>query len=160
MVHLDDALHDREPQTRAEALGGEERLEDALPDAFPQACPCVLHGDVDRFGPVRFAAHDDGPVAVGDFRHRVDGVDEQVQDHLFQLDAVAADDDRSRGELERERHVANDRIGPEEPGHRPDHFVQVEMRPAELALPEQVPHALDHLFRAPVVRDDVAQRLA
>src|SRR6266704_3037633 len=88
LVH--DALTDGEAQARAfvRPLGGEEGVEDAVPDVARHAGPGILH-DEPHPALARLRAHlDDGGLAAAD---RVLRVCHQVDDDLLELLAQAED---------------------------------------------------------------------
>src|SRR5205814_10304676 len=71
--------------------------------------------------------------------HGVEAVEHEVQHHLLKLDPVAAHLRQVGGELEAQRHVADDRVAPDEPRHFPDDPVEIEGHEFDVALLDQAP---------------------
>ena len=92
--------------------------------------------------------------------HGLQAIEHHVQDHLLELDPVAADDRQARGEVHRHRHVPEDHVVPHELRHFADDVVDVERQVLEGALLEQNPQSLDDLGRTLVVGHDVVEDLA
>jgi hypothetical protein len=86
---LDDRAADRQPHPQAARLGRVERLEDTLGIGLRQTWTRIAYRDQH---PVRlgFAGADQQFArSLADFAHRFNGIHDQVQDHLLQLDSVS-----------------------------------------------------------------------
>ena len=53
--------------------------------------PQISHGDLHAIRPIALAADEQVASAIAHLAHRFDGVDDQVENHLLQLHAVALD---------------------------------------------------------------------
>ncbi len=62
-----------------------------LKDARFEPGPRISHGDLHAICPIGLAADEQVASAIAHLAHRFDGVDEQVENHLLQLHAVALD---------------------------------------------------------------------
>src|SRR5438552_1115195 len=118
---------------------------DGHPDGLVASPPCPDH---ERAG-----------MTVG-LGHGLQAIKHHVQDHLLELDPVAADDRQARGEVHRHRHVPEDHVVPHELRHFADDVVDVERQVFERAPLEQNPQSLDDLRRTLVVGHDVVDDLA
>src|SRR5260370_35477403 len=89
-VRFDDRAADRESHAQAVRLGRVEGAEKPV---------CILRDtDADVLDhyqhPVRLVwlrAHDEHAIAVADRRHGLHSIDSEIDDHLLQLDSIAAD---------------------------------------------------------------------
>jgi hypothetical protein len=92
-VCLRDRASDRQPHPESVALGREERIEESLEIMRRRPETSVLHRDEDVGAGLALStalARDPEPArACRHVRHRVDGVHDQVQDDLLQLDPIS-----------------------------------------------------------------------
>ena len=102
-------------------------------------------------------SHDDRALSSRGLGHRLDRIEQEIEDDLLELHAIGADDDRLVVEVDRDADVADDRIAGEHLDDLLHHDVQVERCALGLALAQKVAHALDHLARALAVVHDVGQ---
>src|SRR5207253_10645801 len=86
-VRLDDVAADGKPHPHSVRLAGEERLEDAFQIAARDTRSCIEHRQFHR-AVAGGSTHRD-LARSGQPRDRVEGVDEQIHHHLFELYAVA-----------------------------------------------------------------------
>src|SRR5687768_3926553 len=85
-VAEDDGVADRQAQPHTGGLGADERLEQMLGDFPGDAGAAVLDRHADM--PVGAAARADPQAADGALRYRLDGVADEVDQHLLDLDPV------------------------------------------------------------------------
>jgi hypothetical protein len=92
-VRFDDRARDRQSHSHAAGLGREERLEDAMVSAVDDPDSGVFHQYFDA-GRRQLGAQEH-PAVVRPCTDGLQRVQEQVEDHLLQLDTIAADDRHS-----------------------------------------------------------------
>src|SRR5260370_1489868 len=135
-VRFDDRAADRESHAQAVRLGRVEGAEKPV---------CILGLDTDadvldrHQHPVRLVwlcAHDEHAIAVADRRHGLHPIDSKIDDHLLQLDSIAADLEQARGEFELHRNSMPTRLVLQERDCLFDDLVDV-----------QSDHLPAHLFR-------------
>ena len=162
-VAFDQTPRDGQTEAGAVALGGEERLEDAVDDRRRDAGAVVGHGDVNELRFRTAASRRAGRRDVDmDRAAAVDGiarVEDKVGDHLFEMFAVAADEPHVRihRAAERDRRRKRGHQLPEE-RRQPDRGVDGE----ELRL-FRIGEAKDFLRGALAAADrsgDVAEGIA
>ena len=95
-----------------------------------------------------------------DARHRVHGVENQVEQYLLQLDAIAEDRRQIAGEVGLERHVTALQVAAREHGDVLNQGVDIERRRLDGVVLEQLAVAADHLVRPLPRFDDIRQRRA
>jgi hypothetical protein len=157
---LDDRAADRQPHTQPIDLGREERLEDPVEVGFGDALARVVHSDFDiRRGRDR-GPHGHLPRRSSPVRGSRDGVGEEIQDHLLDLDHIAVDRrQRGRG-VELDRDGMQECLVRDERDRPRGEIVEHQRNTDEVSLLEQSPYAQDDLARAPVVTDDVGDTRA
>ena len=113
-MRRDDPVHRGEPQSRslARLLRGEERVEDAVADLRRDAVPGVGHAQekegfrlsglaIGSWRAERAGLHPEGERAA--LRHRIPGIEREVDEHLVQLRRVRLDFAATLGDLLDER---------------------------------------------------------
>src|SRR5262245_8949659 len=111
-VLRDDAMAQRQPEAGPARLGGEERREEVALGVLGHAGTGVRDGDREQLVAVRPAAHVVARLDAGGHRQlalaaeRLDGVLDQVEEHLGQLRAVTEDRGQTGIELRAERDAA------------------------------------------------------
>src|SRR5256884_2873478 len=88
-VRFDDRTADRESHAHAARLGGVEGVEQAVHTLRVQARAGILHSDEHPARGVWPGADAQLARPLADTAHRFDSVEDHVQDHLLQLDAIA-----------------------------------------------------------------------
>ena len=117
-VRVDDRPADRQPHAEPSGLGGDEGLEDALELRLLQAGAGIADRHLDAQSRALAGRDDQIPRAVDD-RHRLARIDQQVEDHLLELDAVTGHRGQSRRTIERHRDAPSLDVVPDEARHRP-----------------------------------------
>src|SRR5207249_8750310 len=97
--------------------------------------------------------------AVG-IEHGLQPIEDHVQDHLLDLDAITADPGQARGKLDCHRDLPKHYVVPDEVSDFGDDVVDVEGQVREIALAEQRAQSMNHVGRALVVGDDVGEDFA
>ena len=104
-VRLGDGTADRQAHAHAAGLGAPERLEHFVQRLRRDARTAVGHAKADGAGAHGGADRQDAP-GLGQVVHRIGGIDDQVQQQLLQLHAVARDRWQDRREMRRQGDMA------------------------------------------------------
>ena len=83
---FDNRPADREADSHSSLFRRDERLEQSLDNGFVDACPGVLHGD--RHEIVRTRPRANGEEAYRAIEHGIDGIADEIGEHLLNLDAI------------------------------------------------------------------------
>src|SRR3954462_3015381 len=149
-VHLDEAAHEREPETEP-ALGAIERsltlgeeVEDAAEQILLDARAVVADGDDDLVA-LAPAGEGDPPARVRVLR----GVGEQVREHLGEPHRIAVDDETRGGNVERKVMAVLLEERTRDLDGLPDHFVELDRRSLELDLPPRDPGNVEEIVDQP-----------
>ena len=97
---------------------------------------------------------------VRDRLHRFNAVDDEIEDDLLQLDPIAEDRGKGRGEFHSQRHPVAGQFVMQQADHLVDDFIDVERRLLIGSLVDQRADALDHFARPVAVLDDGLHRAA
>ena len=97
--------------------------------------------------------------AVGDLRHGVHGVRDQVQQHLLELHLVAQNRLQMGGQVGVQRHAVPLQVAAGERQHFLDGVVEVELRQLRPGFHGERPQAVDHVARAVGILHDARDRL-
>lgn len=122
---LDDRPADREANPHAVRLGGVEGLEQPLGGARIETRSGVSHVQPDAATGVESRFDDDGSGPIRHFVHRLGRVQQQVEDHLLQLNAVDADSRQVFSELRLQERSAPAQFGGREGEHLACHVVEI-----------------------------------
>ena len=158
---LDDRLDDRKADAEAARLGGEEGLEKPawfhLSEAFAVVLDRKLHAmalrvaDADQHAAVEFVVVDGG----------VESVEQEVQDHLLQLDAVTVHQRSRRRQMQGERNPPDEGVALDQPGDVAHQVVEVEvLELLRFLLAHEAPQVADDVARAAHVLSDVEEDVA
>src|SRR6185503_13089635 len=156
-----DRATDGEPHAHAARLGRDEWLEDPFEVSRRNAAAAVRHRhlharlfrDMAR-GKLQFAIRYRQPA------HRLAGVHEEVQQNLLHLDAVAHDDRQAGIELHADTDVTGDELAIRDLEDLSHRRAEIDGPPKHFALLEEGPQPVDHLRRANIGVDDIAQDVA
>jgi hypothetical protein len=91
--------------------------------------------------------------------HGLDGVENQVEDHLLQLDPIAVHGRRALGEFGPHRDAVPDRFASGELDHLADRSIDVHAIARRRRLLGEIANALDHLACPGAVPDDASEGL-
>src|SRR6266702_1467716 len=125
-VSFDDRAADRESHAHPAELGRVEGVEQpvdgltaqsraGIPDPDEQAARCILLRRDEQLSR-----------SLGDAAHRFDGVHDQVEDHLLQLDSISLNRRQCIRELRPHRHVVLQRFAVRQSNDLEDRFVDLE----------------------------------
>ena len=157
-MSLDDRTADRKSHTHPVGLGGVERVEQALTILRAQPRAGVSHGDED---PTRILHGADEKLSrpVTDAAHRFDSVDDQVEDHLLQLDCISLNAWQALAELCLHRDVVLYQFAPRQSNDLMNRFVDIEgILPRRRLLDESADPA-DDVYGSSAFVDGIAERL-
>src|SRR5690349_23478557 len=104
---LDDGTTDGQADSHTAALRRVERVEDSLKALWVDAHSDILYAQARAIVAVDFSRDHEVPRAILDAAHRVRGVQQQVQDDLLELDAIACDRWEAIGKPRTQNHAAS-----------------------------------------------------
>jgi hypothetical protein len=108
---FDDRTADRQSHAYPVGLGRVEWVEEALETLRAQSGTRISHNDEHAVRLLHSADHQlAGPLAG--VAHRFDGVDDQVDDNLLQLDAIASNERQALRELRLQRDAIAQQFAP------------------------------------------------
>src|SRR5690349_11591072 len=159
-MRFNDRSADGESHAEALRLGGHERLENTVQVFASDSAAPVANG-AHHLATAAFEARRDRDAALVyvERRHRLAGVDDQVEDDLLQLDAITQDQRQIGIEYDVDRNVSRQEIVPRKFEHVLDHVGQVDGLAGNFAALEHGTQSLDDFGRADVVGDDVADHV-
>src|SRR5258708_9200955 len=143
-VRFDDRTADGQAQAHALGLGGVERLEQAVQTLRIQSRAGIPQTDEYAVRSISARADQQLPRPLADAAHRLDGVDDQVENHLLQLDPICSDDWQALRELRPHRDAALQNFATRQ---------VYDLKHRLLSLPALLPRP-PLLERAPVPADD------
>jgi hypothetical protein len=157
---LDDRAADGQADAHAAALGRVEGLEEAVHAPRVEAHPRILHGQPRAIAFASLGPDHQLPRTVLDGAHRLRGVQEQVQDDLLELHAVARDGRKFLREFRPQDHPAPLEFAAGQRDHLPRGLVQVHRLRRRGLLREERAQPGDHVGRAVAVADRAPRGLA
>jgi len=107
MMGFDDGATDREADSHASSLRRVEGVKESLRIVWTEAHAGILNGQAHTIAVVVFGPDQELPRTILDGAHRFRGVQEQVQHHLLQLDAVTGNRGQMAGQIRRYRNPAS-----------------------------------------------------
>ena len=115
-VRLDDRARDRQAHAHAVRLGGEKRIEDVRERVGGDAGAGVAHGDLDDLRAVALdpRGHADASILQARAVERVHAVENEVEQHLLKMHAVAAHGRQIARHVHVQLHLPRRRIDPHE----------------------------------------------
>ena len=147
-VRFDDRAADRESHAQAVRLGCVECAEKSI---------CILGLDTDtdvldrHQHPIELVwlrAHDEHAITVADRRHGLHPIDSEIDDHLLQLDSIAADREQARVEVEPYRDSMPKRLVLQERDRLFDDLVDVQWDHLRVDLFRELANPVNHLAGA------------
>ena len=156
-MRSDDGGGDGQAQAQAVGLGGEEGLEE--PRELGGGDTGTGVGDRHFDGPgIRLSGtHDQASPLGRHFGHGVHAVEDEVEQHLLQMHAVAAHREQHVRDFDAQPHLAARRIRLHQDQDLVDQLRDVELDVFQAPPLEQAPHVIDDLARAVVVPADVGE---
>ena len=159
-MSVDDGPADGEAHAHARGLGRVERLEDAV--HVRRIEPRARIPDRDEHGVRAISPGPDQQLSLSSAAavHRFDSVEDQVEDHLLHLRAIALHAGQSRREVRLQRDAMSEHFTSGHGDHFEDGFVEIEPLPALRRLLDQGMDPADDVAGAFAVPDDLIERLA
>ena len=105
-----DRATDRKTKTEAALLSGRERLEETSLDLRSDAAAGILDRDLDPLIVVGSGRDREGPRAGRRRFHRFAGIHHEIQDHLLELNPIAAHDAHSLGKIPNDSDLVGNKI--------------------------------------------------
>ena len=124
-VGLDDRATDRQPHPQALRLGRVEGVEERLETLGDEPDPRIAHCHEHALGRVDPRA-DLSRARPEDATQGVDGVDDQIEQHVWHLDAIAQHPRRIRGQIRLQRYALAVHVAAHQDDHLQDEGVHVE----------------------------------
>ena len=121
-----DRAADRKTETEAAFLGGRERLEETGLDLRSNAAAGILDRNLDPLIVVGSGRDREGPCTGRRVLHRFAGIHHEIQDHLLELDPIAADDAYSLGKIPDNSDLVGNKIAVRKIEHFGDDVVDLE----------------------------------
>src|SRR5438128_5988225 len=151
-MRLDDRAADRQSHTHAAGLGGVEGAEELVNRVRLDTDAGVVYRYHQLIALVWPRSNDQLPQPIADGRHGLDAVHDEIEDHLLQLYAIRKRLGQLRGELQLQRHLMPEQLGPYEGHNVADHAVDVQASLVARTLRRQLADSLDYLRRPVAVR--------
>jgi hypothetical protein len=136
-VSRDDRPADREAQAQSIVLRGLEGLEDLVELAARDTRAAIFDRELNHDVLSRGRGHRQPPLVTGDRAHGLAAVDDQVQQHLLELHAVAGDGGKAWVQPGHQAHAAPPQIAGGESEHLLRHLVEVEELEVDLAASQE-----------------------
>ena len=159
-VSADDRPADGQAEAEALRLRRDERLEDRGEPVAGDAAAAVRDRDPNPPVAIPLRPHEQPALGGRHRRHRVAAVHQEVEDHLLELDAVAAYGREIGRELRAHGHAVVREVASHDLQDLPHQLGDVEGIAMHLDVLQHEPQTLDHLTGAPVLIHDVLQDLA
>ena len=157
---LDDRPGNRQPHAHAVRLGGDKRVEDLREPVGGDAGAGVVDADLDNRRARRAIAsrgHADPPILPARAVEGVHAVENEIEQHLLNVHAIATDVRDIAGHGHVQLHVPRRRVDPQERRDLIHERADLEPPGVERAALEQGAHALDDPARPLVVGADVGE---
>src|SRR5215470_4979304 len=143
-MSLNDRAADRQPHTHSLRFGRVEGFEQAWQALRRQPRPGIPYPDAHAFRLVGFRTDQQFAPAVTVAAHRLDGVDDQVDHHLLNLQPIAPKERQGLGELCLDRGADLDDLTPSENDRVADRFIKSGMWTGDLLAkrrPRKLPYS-------------------
>ena len=107
---------------------------------------------------IRAHADEDFAELVFFFRNGVEGIKNQIENYLLELDSIANHSHPLSGSLKRQRYVSQQRVAANHAHYFGDYVSKVERYFLDLAFAKEVTQPLDSLSRTQIIQNDIAYR--
>src|SRR6266446_6207256 len=158
-MSFDDRTTDRQPHPQTAALGRIEGLKEVLVICWRQSRPRILHSDEHAVLPVLSRANQQPSRSLADAAHCFNGVDDQVEDHLLQLDPISLNERQALRELRLRRDAVLHHFPTGQDNHIADRVVDVQAILPWRRLLDEVTDPADAVASSICVLGDAAERL-
>src|SRR5262249_22957254 len=154
---LYDGTTDRQSHSHATGLGGVECVEQLFDSLWCQSWTEVLYRDEHSACPGFAAADLQFLRPLVQSPHRFHGVDDQVEDHLFELDPISINERQRVRELRLYQDAVLPRLATGEHDHLADSLVDVHAILARRCLLDEGTDAVDDVTSLIAARDDAIE---
>src|SRR5260370_4765487 len=154
-----DRAANREPEPQTARLGRVEWLEDMLSGPRRKSRTRISHCDEHATGLRFFRADQQVPRTVAGFAHRLDRVDDQVQDYLLQLHPISCNERQVLRGLHVHRDTVLHGFAAGELNHLADCSADLQAILPRRRLHYEVANPVDDLARPLAIVDDTSERL-
>src|SRR6266481_6064044 len=158
-VRFDDRTADGQAQAHALGLGGVERLEQAVQTLRIHSRTAIPQTDEYAVRSISARADQQLPRPLADAAHRLDGVDDQVENHLLQLDPICSNDWQALRELRPHRDAALQNFGTGQGYDLKHRLVDLQVLLPRRRLLDKGPDTADDVAGSHAVPDDTTERL-
>src|SRR5262245_15732193 len=120
---MHNCSHDRQPQSRSFALGGDERFEDARADLRRYPPSGVANLELERLFGKLASRYDHVSALAREWIECIDGVEQQIEQHLLELNVIPDNGTGILVELELQRDLMDHQVACHQARDGVDHFV-------------------------------------
>src|SRR5690606_3220917 len=159
-VAVDEVAADRQPDAHAIGLGGAERLKQAALDLVGEAGAGIRDDDLDLTWAGALRLQRDDPLVTLETGQGIDGIADQIDDHLVNLHLVDQHLRQPRRQLRVHRDALVARADDREPARLLDHAVDVLARTLGLTGGHEAAQSVDDLAAAARLADRLVHQLA
>ena len=159
-VRVDDRAADRQAEAEPAGLRRDERLEHLLELALGDSRPAIGDGDDDVRAIVGARREREPPLAEWRVVHRVAGVENQIEQHLKELDAIASHVGQRRREIRRHRNAAREQLAAHDRERLRREVRHAKRHEQRVGLLDEQSELADDLRGARIVANDVVENLA
>ena len=153
-MRVDDRPRNREPYAEPVRLRRDEGSEQGAVDMRRQARSGIAHRELDIGGP-DCGRDREAPPGLRGLGHRVDRIHHQVHQHLLQEHRIAADDARTRRQIDGCFNLPRPHVVSDERQALMDDGVKVDRFPVQLMTSQHRPMPLDDLRGLDALGPDV-----
>jgi hypothetical protein len=158
-VRIDNRSANREPHTHAVGLGGVERVKHTVKTLRTKSRAGILHCDEHGARGLLSSADQQLPRPLGNAAHRLDGVEDQIENYLLELDSVYSNERQTLRELRLRRDAVLHQFGTGQGNDFQDDFVDLNIILPWRLFPDESTDPADDFTGALAVLDNTVERL-
>src|SRR5208283_1068487 len=148
LVSFHDGMADGQSKAQAIPLRTAERFKQPDQPFRADARSTIADFDAYRVGLQLPGADDNRALVLRNILHRVESVQQEIQYHLLQLDAVTVRPAQRRIQFERDMNLSNQHVAVKQPDDIRNNAIEVQWFQMGLVLLDERAHLADHLSRA------------
>src|SRR3984893_772022 len=156
-VRFGDRTTDRQSHAHASRLGRVKRIEQVIEALRFQSRARIAYGDEHAVRRVQTRVDQQLARSLADLAHRFDGVHDQVQDHLLQLDSISPDARQTVRELGLQQDAMPPHLAPCQGDRFEDRFVDVQAGLPRRELLDEGANAADDFAGLIACLDDMIE---